>query len=366
MAQVTAAFGIRGVFEGFLHEQDGVVYRFVPPSAAVHGRLAGHPVPPRQAGQAPRPRTVDRGSALPGVPGRELELAARDLTSMPWPELIRVPRQALDLVQPVTDLRIDYLPASGLALLRLLLVVKALRRGALFGELITGARTRTSDANQALERTWLRRRGRRERSTRTRCPRASLREVAGLPRRVRAPRDGEPDPGLTAHLGGSTGDRSRHAQGARGRVAFARPPTGRATGCCATRCCAAPRRRAAIARWVEAARAGVAFREDSHFYFTLPLPVLRRSLLEIGARLRDAGVLQRPEDVFHLRLEELESVKDLPASGLPPPAWPRPIRASTGCVWSCSSGRPSGRNCRAYGSSTRARSSRPATWATRS
>ena len=64
--------------------------------------------------------------------------------------------------------------------------------------------------------------------------------------------------------------------------------------------------RARLRRWVEAARSAVAFREDSHFYFTKPLPILRRSLLEIGNRLSDAGVLREPQEVFHLRLEELK------------------------------------------------------------
>jgi pyruvate,water dikinase len=72
----------------------------------------------------------------------------------------------------------------------------------------------------------------------------------------------------------------------------------------------APLRRR-MARWVEAARSGVAFREDTHFYFTKPLPILRRSLLEAGRRLAGAGVLETPHDVFHLRLEELERITDL-------------------------------------------------------
>jgi rifampicin phosphotransferase len=71
-----------------------------------------------------------------------------------------------------------------------------------------------------------------------------------------------------------------------------------------------PRRRARMERWVQAARDGMAFREDSHFYFLMPLPILRQSLLEIGRRLYDAGVLDEPEDVFHLRLEELEAIDD--------------------------------------------------------
>jgi pyruvate,water dikinase len=54
----------------------------------------------------------------------------------------------------------------------------------------------------------------------------------------------------------------------------------------------------------------MAFREDSHFYFLMPLPILRRSLLEMGRRLRDVELLEEPEQVFHLRLEELEVIND--------------------------------------------------------
>jgi pyruvate,water dikinase len=43
----------------------------------------------------------------------------------------------------------------------------------------------------------------------------------------------------------------------------------------------------------------------------MPLPILRRSLLEIGRRLCDAGVLREPEEVFHHRLEELEAIADI-------------------------------------------------------
>jgi pyruvate,water dikinase len=63
-------------------------------------------------------------------------------------------------------------------------------------------------------------------------------------------------------------------------------------------------------RWIERARAGTAFREDTHYEFTRPLPILRRALLEIGGRLVAEGVLDRSEDVFHLRLEELEAGPD--------------------------------------------------------
>jgi pyruvate,water dikinase len=70
------------------------------------------------------------------------------------------------------------------------------------------------------------------------------------------------------------------------------------------------RRRAAVLHLVEAARAGVAFREDSHFYATWAIPMLRRTLLEAGRRLAAAGVLPKAEDVFHLRLAELEALTE--------------------------------------------------------
>jgi pyruvate,water dikinase len=47
-----------------------------------------------------------------------------------------------------------------------------------------------------------------------------------------------------------------------------------------------------LLRVVAAARTGTAFREDTHFHATRPLPVLRRALLEIGRRLAAAGVLR--------------------------------------------------------------------------
>jgi pyruvate,water dikinase len=57
-------------------------------------------------------------------------------------------------------------------------------------------------------------------------------------------------------------------------------------------------------------------REDTHFYGTLLLPVIRRTLLEFGRRLVTVDVLDAPEDVFHLKLGELERVDG---------TWPPPL-----------------------------------------
>lgn len=49
-------------------------------------------------------------------------------------------------------------------------------------------------------------------------------------------------------------------------------------------------------------------REDTHFYATLAQPPVRHVALELGKRLRDAGVLDSTEDILHLRLDELEGL----------------------------------------------------------
>jgi pyruvate,water dikinase len=72
--------------------------------------------------------------------------------------------------------------------------------------------------------------------------------------------------------------------------------------------------RSAFLQILAEARALLQIREDTHFYATLPLPLFRRTFLEFGRRLVVAGVLDTPEDVFHLKLDELERIKDeLPA-----------------------------------------------------
>ncbi|TMR20903.1 phosphoenolpyruvate synthase [Nonomuraea turkmeniaca] len=312
MGKVTGAFGLHSAFEGFLREEDGVVYALVPPEPRPTIRVLAAPF--RVAAKARRydparwtedPRFLDYLAAV-------RRLAARDLAAMPWEELVRVPRQTFALVAPVADLRVDYLPRTGLALLRLLVTVKLLRRGALFGGLLFGAVTRTSEANEALVR--LAELARRTGALDADPPSAEFqaafqefmteyghRETAS-PILVTPPTwadDPETVRGLIRMLAAEPHQR-KETDDALERLLD--HPLLRH-----------PRRRARMRRWVAATRAGIAFREDSHFYFTMPQPILRRSLVELGRRLCDKGVLDQPEDVFHLRLEELESFQDTAA-----------------------------------------------------
>lgn len=67
-----------------------------------------------------------------------------------------------------------------------------------------------------------------------------------------------------------------------------------------------------FARALPSARAFIAFREDSHYLLFAPFGTIRRTALELGRRLTERGILGAPEDVFFLRLAELERGKGLP------------------------------------------------------
>ncbi len=320
MAGVTARFGFRDAFEGFLPEDEyGVVDRFVPlaPRPTLGVLLApwrigilAHRYDPGRWAEDPR---------FAEFLAQVRDLANQDLSAMPWPQLKRMPWRALDLIGPIGNLRIDYLPHTGLALLRLLIVLRLLRRSALLPDLLV-ASTRTTDANRALEALASRVRG---------DPRL-LDAVSQLDPKALVAASPEFHAEFTAYLA-EYGHRETVSpvlvtpptQGevpetvlALIKVLAAEPPRPPEDPDHAMSellkhpLLRGPRRRARMERWVQAARAGMAFREDSHFYFLKPLPILRKSLLEMGRRLSEVGVLGAPEEVFHLRLNELEAVND--------------------------------------------------------
>jgi rifampicin phosphotransferase len=321
MARVTGRFGIKDAFEGFLPEDEyGVVDRLVP--VAPRPTLGVLRAPWRVVTLAHRynpgrwkddPRFAE---FLVGV----RDLAARDLTTMPWPQLKTMPRQALDLINPIGDLRIDYLPRTGLALLRLFLVLRLLRRSALLADLLVGAPTRTTDGNRALEA--LAARAREDPQLLDAVSKLDPKALTAFPEF-----EGEFNTYLAEYGHRETvtpvlvtpptqGEAPETVLGLISVLAAEPPRLPEDTDRAMSELLQHPllrgsrRRRERVQPWIEAARAGIAFREDSHFYFLMPLPILRKSLLEIGRRLRDAGVLEEPEDVFHLRLEELEAVED--------------------------------------------------------
>ncbi|HEY6682307.1 MAG TPA: PEP/pyruvate-binding domain-containing protein, partial [Propionibacteriaceae bacterium] len=321
MAGVTGRFGIRDAFQGFLPEDEyGVVDRLVPvaPRPTLGVLRAPWRIMTLARRYDPARWTDDPRFAefLDGV----RDLAARDLTTMPWPQLKAMPRKALALVKPIGDLRIDYLPRTGLALLRLLLLLRLLRRSALLGDLLVGAPTRTTDGNRALEA--LAARARENSQLRETIRKLDPKALSAFPEfeaefnaylaeyghretvtpvLVTPPTQGEAPETVLGLISVLAAEPPRPPKDADRAISeLLKHPLLRGSH----------RRRDRIERWIGGARAGMAFREDSHFYFLMPLPILRRSLLEMGRRLRDVGVIEEPEQVFHLRLEELEAIED--------------------------------------------------------
>ena len=330
MRDLMADLGMAAAFENYLREEDGVVVEMVPP--------APHPTPrvlltPFKLAHRARTHDINTWRQDPLLTRflRDADaLDELDLPALTWPELLRVPRRTLDLMDPCRELRAAYLPATGTALARLAAATALLGRRSLLGDLIGGARTRTEDANQALQHLADRVRAVPElrdlfENSEPAEVLAAIREDAGAvgafgddldafrreygrretasPLLVSPPTLAEsPESviGLVRVLVDQPRGEDRESRSEQALARLLTHPLLRGA-----------RARARMTRWVRAAQQGLAFREDSHFYFTASLPALRRSLLEIGARLEKAGVVDEPFDVFHLRLEEVEEVDDV-------------------------------------------------------
>lgn len=321
MADITAFFGIQGLFSDFLVEDsEGVVVSYRPPSP--HFTLGALLTPFRLISRMLRydparwqedPRAIAFQASIRSA-------GDQSPAAMSWSELIRQLRESLQLMHPITELRIDYLPSVAIALARLRALLSLLGKGSLFADLIAGAPTLTAAANRGLES--LGDRVRDDDGLRTALETGGLkrlddypafaaafreyvntfgaRETAGLVVAT-APTWGEsPEMVLDLITGLASG---KPARTDRGDAAMAK-----LSGHWLMRYRGAAK---LVRRWVTAARAGVAFREDSHAEAGWLLPIFRRALLEIGRRLCIAGVLDEPTDVYHLRLEELAGIADV-------------------------------------------------------
>jgi pyruvate,water dikinase len=63
-----------------------------------------------------------------------------------------------------------------------------------------------------------------------------------------------------------------------------------------------------LARLAGQARCFVQIREDTRFYASVPIPILRKVFLEMGRRLAELAVLDSEEDIFHLTFDELQAL----------------------------------------------------------
>jgi pyruvate,water dikinase len=231
-------------------------------------------------------------------------------------------------MEPLGRIRARYLPSAFVPFLPLRLLLLVLRRGRLASPLVAGGRTRTRDGNDALEALAA---VVREDPELSRAAREL--DAAGFLAAVRS----QPELGAFAVQLGAFLAEYGHRESL--SVVIATAPTWRddptPVAAILQSLAAAPphpnprdpsaealadllqhpllrspRASAAARGIVEACRRGLAFREDTHFHITRLMPPLRATFLELGRRLVAAGGLAAPEDVFHLRLEELHALRD--------------------------------------------------------
>ena len=310
----------------FLPEEDGVVVALVPPVPRPTIRVLGAPLSLARRVRRFDPSVWTRDERLAAFLREVARLTGRDPTRLDWQALLAATHQTFEALRPISALRVSYLPGSFVPQARLRVLLLALGRHRLASALIAGAQTRTSQANRELERL----------AALVRADEHLSRAFTQLGPAELVPRLSD-DPGfapLARALGAFLAEYGHRETTsvvlsssptwsdapevvlALVRVLLDAPgPQVDQTGDALRELLALPALRSATVRRhalraVDAAKTGMAFREDTHFYATMLLPPLRRVLMEMGERLRAAGVLDDAADVFHLRFEELSAIDD--------------------------------------------------------
>lgn len=253
------------------------------------------------------------------------DLEARDLATLPAAALVETAREAMALPAEIVELRRRYFPRTLLSMLGLRLVLGLIGQEARFGDLLSGIDNKTLEANRRLEALASEIRGNPglaaifaahdpttlwdalAATERGRAFLAELRQFlatyghreTGSPLLVSLPTwKDAPEPVLGILKGLSLAEPVARAGRPEWEVArdeiLALPEMAFAPV------------RALFRSLLSGARRFPSLREDTHFLITMPMPILRRTLRELGQRLVNAGVLATPDDVFHLRLDELE------------------------------------------------------------
>jgi rifampicin phosphotransferase len=233
----------------------------------------------------------------------------------------------------ITDLRISYLPGAFVPQLKLRLMLLLLGKRHLGAALIAGARTRTSQANHGLEELadQVRSLGELARAFTTMSPGELLPRLEDNPdfkefhvrfQAFLAEYGHRETVSVVLSSSPTWSDAPEVVLALITSMMGKRRPAADQTGQALAELKRHPALRIAALRRqllsaIDAAKAGTAFREDSHFYATMVLPPLRRAFSELARRLCEAGVLKDPAEIHHLRFEELAGMDDgaaLPAA----------------------------------------------------
>lgn len=321
-------------------EEDGVVVRFQAPELHPSPGMLVAPWLALWRTRRYDPARWEADPLLKEFIARARELDQRDPARLSWAQVIQALREAMALMPRAMELRERYLPQAAVGLGALWLLLRLAGRGDHFAALVSGVKTKTTETNQALE-----------------TLAARIRSDPALHDLFAAHDAGE----LRAALEASPAGRAflqdfetfldhyghREASPTISQPAWKDQPEA-ALGILKVLALGEPGQPDSYAAWerirdelladsilrnrllrgaflksLANARALFQIREDTHFYALLLQPPMRRAALELGRRLADAGALDSPEEVFHLRLEELEPLGE---PWPPPPATLERIR----------------------------------------
>ena len=330
IAWIFAPLGLAGPrFDQAFVEEDGVVVRFSgrPPVRPTPGILLA-PIRLLRLIRRYNPVHWNADPLLAEAQARARALEVRDLQTLSWDDLLATVREAQALPLPLAgELRRRYMPRAALAAGGLWAALRLLGCGDRFGVLLSGVENKTLEANRALEAL-----AARIRSNPTLADLFASCEAGALWVAL------EEQPSGRAFLAELRAFLERYGHRETASALLVSQPTWKdapevVLGILKGLALAKPRTQSSRPAWQVArdelltrpllrfpplrtlflkllaeGRCLLQIREDTHFYATLALPVIRRTLLEFGRRLVSDGVLSSPENVFHLKLGELEQV----------------------------------------------------------
>jgi rifampicin phosphotransferase len=315
-----------------LVEEDGVVTHFEPP--AVHPS-PGMLIMPWLTLWRTRHYDPSRWQADPIIDevlagARELE--KRDLQSLTWKQNIETLQKSLALIPRVMKLRERYIPKALVGLGKLWLVLTLSGHKDRFSQLTSGVETKTTETNRALET--LATQIRSDLTLRELFAQSEPNELQSALQESAAGQDfllkfsaflaqyGHRETALTISqpawkdeprivlgilkvlVSSELQKADRYQEWKRERdELLARSILGRWP------------LRNLFPKSLMNARCLFQIREDTHFYATLAQPLVRRVALELGNRLEQMGAIKAAPEIFHLRLDELETLGE---------AWPPP------------------------------------------
>lgn len=320
-----AAAGLRVAYGEAVPADDFVVTELVPPRPRPTWRTPARTIRGMSRGRAPAGWEHDQRA-------RQYELLCRELSAFDpqaasFPELVALPGRVGGAMRVFAGVRGEYQTGAAIAMTRLALVLAAVRHSELLDGVWAGATSVTSSANAELAAIadLVRADAALSAAFRTQSAAEVLRRLRTDPSAaevrdrveaflatyghrettsimlVRDPTWGEDPETVISLIGvlvpspGGGEETPNRLDALVTDMLDRRPWLGRC-----------------LAREVAGARAGIAAREGTHLAASRLMPVMRRTLTELGRRLARRGWVEDPSDVWYLTWEEV--------SGLPDPA----------------------------------------------